>query len=90
MILNKETLQNFIANYPIPFSSLSDEPYQQAYLDGIKDVLSDLESTFLSDNTMDYISEALKVKNEETHNLFKEYIANHIKNLPCNLDYISF
>lgn len=51
MILNKETLQNFIANYPIPFSSLSDEPYQQAYLDGIKDVLSDLESTFLSDNS---------------------------------------
>lgn len=51
MILNKETLQDFITNYPIPFDSLTDESYQQAYLDGIKDVLSDLESTFLSDNS---------------------------------------
>ena len=88
MILNKETLQNFIANYAIPFDSLSDEPYQQAYLDGIKDVLSDLESTFLSD--MDYISDSLKVNNEETHSLFKKYIANPIKNLPYNLDYVPF
>ena len=88
MILNKETLQNFIANYPIPFDSLSDEPYQQAYLDGIKDELSDLESTFLSDR--DYISDSLKVNNEETHSLFKKYMANHIKNLPYNLDYVPF
>lgn len=85
MILNKETLQNFIVNYPIPFDSLSDESYQQAYLDGIKDVLSDLESTFLSD--MDYISDSL---NEKTHSLFKKYMANHIKNLPYNLDYVPF
>lgn len=88
MILNKETLQNFIANYPISFDSLTDESYQQAYLDGIKDVLSDLESTFLSD--IDYISDSLKVKNEETHSLLKKYIANHIKNLPYNLDYVPF
>ena len=45
--LTKENLQQFIKDYPTPFSSLTDEPYQQAYLDGIKDVLADLEATFL-------------------------------------------
>lgn len=48
--LTKETLQDFIANYPAPFHPLTDDSWQQAYNQGSAEVLQALQSTFLSDN----------------------------------------
>ena len=53
MQFTKENLQDFIANYPTTFSSLADNSWQQAYIDGIKEVLADLEAAFLDNPHVD-------------------------------------
>jgi hypothetical protein len=53
MQFTKENLQDFIANYPTTFSSLTDDSWQQAYIDGIKGVLADLKAAFLDNPHVD-------------------------------------
>lgn len=50
-LLNIQTLKEFIDNYPTTFSLLTDNPWQQAYLEGIKDVLANLEVNFLGESS---------------------------------------
>ena len=48
MMLTKQTLQEFIANYSAPFHPLTDDYWQQAYTQGSAEVLQALQSTFLN------------------------------------------
>jgi len=58
--LTKENLQEFIDNYPTDYSN---HYRDRCYVDGIKDVLADLEATFLWENS-DKVVEYLYSKGE--------------------------
>lgn len=89
MILTKQTLQEFIANYSAPFHPLTDDYWQQAYNQGSAEVLQALQSTFLDypngDSTLDSYLESDELIDQciqqAKDNLSKRGIKNERANL---------
>jgi hypothetical protein len=47
MEISKENLRNFINKYPVEFNPLTDDIYEEAYLEGVKDGLNELDYFFM-------------------------------------------